>query len=138
MFDIISTAVGIGGTILGGLGARSEAKAEQRQAEKNAYIGRTRAIQTDTVARQNLASDLGSARAVFGANQQGMNVSVLEVLGDIRRQSERERRISVAGEMSRAADFRTAASNAGTRGRYALLGAGARAAPDLYDLYQMF
>ena len=39
-----------GSSVLGGLGARADAKAQQKQAEINAYIGKTRAIQTDTAA----------------------------------------------------------------------------------------
>ena len=137
MGDPVTTSLALSGgkSIFEGLAGRAAAKGEQARANANAYIGETRAIQTDTVSRENLESDLGSARAIFGANQQGANVSVLELLGEIRSRSARDRRINVGNERSRAADFRLQSRNARSRGNVATIGGFVRAAPDLYSLY---
>lgn len=132
------TAIALGaqavGGIAGGMAGRAEAEGERKRAEINAYIGRTRALQTDTVARQNMESELGSFRAAFG----GMtpNVGALELLNEIRDMRGRERRIEVGNRMSEAADWRMQAANAGVRGRAAMIGGFMKAGPSLFDLAQ--
>ena len=130
-------ALTAGKSVIGGAAASAEARGERQRAKINAEIARTRAIQTDTVERQNLESELGTARAAFGANEQRMNVGVLEVLNDIRTVRGRERRISVENENTRAADFRTQARNFSSKSRFAMNYGLIKAAPSIYDLTQV-
>jgi len=119
-----------------GLAAFSQARSEKQRAEVNAYIGRTRAIQTDTAARANLDDELGNFRAVAAAQGGGMNVGVLEMMQELRNVRERERRIGSGNRMSEARDWDARARNAGRAGTAALLSGAVGAAPSLFDLYE--
>lgn len=122
--------------IAGGLAAFSKAKAEDKNAKINSFIGRTRAIQTDTVARENLSDELGSARAVFGANSQAPGVGTLEIMQDMRKTRDRERRIEFGNRMMESADFRRRGAAARSAGVGALFTGAARAGPSIFDLVE--
>lgn len=135
--DPISGALALkaGGAIASGVSAFGQAQAEKKQASINAFIGRTRAIQTDTDARQGLESELGQMRNVFGANQQKAGVGTLDMVNELRETRNRERRVNVGNRNAEAASARMQASAAGSRGVSALIGGGIKAGPSLFDLY---
>lgn len=138
MADPVSAGLILGAATSGaqGLAGYSQAKGEQERAEINAYIGRTRALQTDTTSRQTLEDDLGSLRAALGANQQRPGVGTLEVMRELREVKNRDRRINVGNQRAAAADWRLAGANAGAKATGALVGGALGAGGDLYDLYQ--
>lgn len=119
--------------LFSGLAARGQARAEQRQAQVNAYIGRTRAIQTDTVAKANMDSELGSFRAASVAMGRP-GVGVLDMMREITDIRERERRIEVGNRMQESRDFAQESRNARARGRTAMAGGLLQAAPSIFDL----
>lgn len=125
-----------GGALAGGALAYSSAKGQQEQAKVNAYIGRTRALQTDTVERQNLESDLGTLRTSLAANEMRPGVGTLEVVNALRKVKDRERRINVGNRMAEAADWRMRAGNAGSAATGGLFSGFINAGPSLFDLYQ--
>lgn len=124
-------------SIAGGFAAASEAAGEKQRAENNAYVGRTRAMQSDVNARTDLSSELGTLRSTLAANGQGMNVGSMEVMKDLRGVRSRERRIEFGNQMQQAADWRMDAKNAGAKRTGALLGGFINAGPDMLDLYQL-
>ena len=142
MGDLNDLFGGEGGTfsdffrsIFGGMAGAAEAKAEKKRAEVNAYIGKTRAIQTDTASRENLNDELATMRATFAANSQRPGVGTLEMFSELRRVRNRERRIEVGNRMSEAADWKMAAKNAKAKASGAMLGGIIGAGPSLFDLY---
>lgn len=137
MTPAIALGLQAGTSIAGGLAGQAQAQGEQQRANINAYIARTRAMQTDTVARQGMESELGAARAALGANEQRTSVPVLELLNEIRTTRERERRITTGNENTRAADYRLQGRNAAARGTASMLSGFARAGPSLFDLSQL-
>lgn len=126
-----------GGQILGGLGAARDAKAQKQQAEINAYIGRTRAIQTDVAARESLAGELANFRTVMATNAQRPSVGTYEIMQDLRDVRGRERRVEVANRNQESAAYRMQAKAYGATARLAPLLGLAKAASPLYDLYQL-
>ena len=131
-----SLALKAGSAALGGVSMLSKAKAEKDQAERNAFIGRTRAMQTDTSARQGLSSELANMRAVRSANGQRPGVSTFEIAKDLRSVRNRERRISFGNEMNRAYDFKQSGRNAMSRGRAGFALGMLEAGPSIFDIYQ--
>jgi len=125
------------GPIMGAMGARQQAKAQQDADNRNAFIARTRAIQTDIGARQGLESELGSMRAALGANGQPMNAGTFELFQDFRKTRDRERSIEFGNRMMEAADFRTKARNSGQMAKMALPVGLAKAGQPLFDLYEL-
>lgn len=123
--------------ILGGLAASSAAKGEKMRADNNAFIGKTRAIQTNASAREGLNSELGTLRATLAANGQRPGVGTDVIFSELRRVSNRDRRVEFANEMAGAADWRMAGQNAAAKGRGDLLGGLVQAGPSLLDLYQL-
>lgn len=119
-----------------GLAGRAQAKGEEMRARANAEIGRTRAAQTDTTARQDLNSELATLRTTLATNAQPMNTGTAAIFNELRRTRSRERRITTGNEMRGAADWSMAASNARAGGRNALLGGFIQAAPSMFDLAQ--
>ncbi len=122
--------------IFQGLTGRAEAKGEQRRAAANAEVGRTRANQTDTTAREGLNSELATLRTTLAGNGQPMNTGTAAIFSELRRVRGRERRIETGARNQEAADWSMAARNAGATGRNALLGGFIKAAPNMFDLYQ--
>lgn len=129
-------AQGVSG-VAGGVAAYSSAKGQKEQAERNAYVGRTRALQTDVSARQGLESELATMRSVMGVNGQKQNVGTAAISDELRNTRGRERRIEFGNRNTEAADFRTQAANAGSAARSGLLGGLLKAGPSLFDLYQL-
>lgn len=124
------------GPVASGIAGFQRAQAEKQNAKINAFIGRTRAIQTDTVARQDLSDDLGSIRAVMGANGQTPGVGTFEVMQELRGIRDRERRVEVGSRMAESFDFGRQARNAGRAGIGALFGGMVRAGPSIFDYAQ--
>jgi len=131
----LAMALQAGSAVLGGIGAYQSAQATKKQAEINADIGRTRAAQTDTAAREGLNSEIASMRAAFAAGGQKANVGTGEVMNELRRVRGKERRVEFGNRMQEAAGFRTAAQNAGSQAKFGLLGGLVKAGPSLFDLY---
>lgn len=127
--------LGAAGSVFQGVSGYQQAKGEKQRAETNAYIGRTRAIQTNVQAREGLNSELGTLRATFAANGQRPGVGTDVIFNELRRTSNRDRRIEFGNEMAGVADQKMAAANAGAAGRGALLGGIIKAGPDLFDIY---
>lgn len=125
-----------GSSIFGGLAGAAEAKGEKQRAETNAYIGRTRAIQTDTEARQGLNDELASMRATFAANSQKPGVGTLAIFNELRKQRGRERRIEVGNRMAEVADWKMAGKNAQAKASASVMGGIIGAGPSMFDLYQ--
>lgn len=113
-----------------------QAKGEQERAKVNSYIGKTRAIQTDTASRQGLNDEMGEIRNVLGANGQPQGVGTMEVMDELRRTRDRERRINVGNRMSEAADWRLQGKNAGMKAFGSLAGGLIRSGPSLFDYYE--
>lgn len=117
--------------------AKKAGRAEKAQADKNAYIGETRALQTEAAARENLGSELSSARTVFAANGQRPTSATFDILQEIRSVRDRERRIAVSNELQGADDYRAAGENAMTRARAKAIGGYTQAAGSIFDLAQI-
>ena len=132
----ISLIASAGSAIAGGMANKAAAEGEKKRAEINSFVGRTRALQTDTTSRQGLESELGSMRAVMGANGQTPGVGTLEMVQELRNTRDRERRINVGSKMTEAADWRMAGKNADTRGNNAMMSGLIKAGPSLFDLHQ--
>ncbi|GLO70347.1 hypothetical protein VWZ88_12505 [Phaeobacter sp. JH20_36] len=118
-----------------GIAGYQQAKGEQEHARINSYIGRTRALQEDTGHREGLDGELGSMRATFGANQQRPNVGTLEVVNELRRVRDSERRVGVGNRNSEAADWSLRGRNAGSAARASLWKGGFKAGGSLFDLH---
>lgn len=125
------------GTVFSGASALSAAKAEKQKSEINAYIGRTRAMESDTVAREGLTSELGSMRSALAANGQRPNVGTFAAMRELRQTRNRERRIEFGNDMQTVADFRTRGRNAMSAGRAKFASSILSAGPSLFDLYEM-
>jgi ribosomal protein L29 len=138
MGEPVSTALLLkgAGAAFSGLAGYGEAQGVKNQAEINSFIGKTRAIQTDTANREGLNDELATLRATLAANGQPQNVGTGEITSELRKIRGRERRVEVANRNQESADFRMQAANAGAAGTGALLGGLIKAGPDLYDLYQ--
>lgn len=121
--------------LLEGMAGRKKAQGEKQRAENNAYIGRTRAIQTDTASRQDLNSELATLRTTLATNQQRPGVGTFEVMKELRDVRSRERRVAYGNEMQGVYDSRMQARNAEAEGRAAMIGGFAKAAGPAYDLY---
>ncbi len=137
MTPAVALGLGAASSFTQGLAGAAAASGEQQRANINSYIARTRAVQTDTVSRQEMESELGTTRAALGANGQGLNVPVLQLLRDIRTTRERERRIQTNNQNTQAADYRLQGRNASARGSAAVVGGLVRAGPSLFDLAQL-
>lgn len=124
-----------GSAVAGGIAGFGQAQAQKKQAEINAFIGRTRALQTDADARRGLDSELGSMRNVMGANQQSPGVGTFEVMQELRETRNRERRVNVGNRNAEAAGYRMKAKAAGQAGIHSLIGGGLKAGPSLFNLY---
>lgn len=120
--------------VAGGLAGLGQAKAEQKQAQINNFIGRTRAIQTGADATRGLNSELGQMRNVMGANQQAPGVGTFEVMNELRETRNRERNINVGNRNSEAAAYQMQGKAAGQRGFSALTSGLLRSGPSLFRL----
>lgn len=125
----------IAGAGFGALGSLAAGKAEKAQAERNAYIGRTRAIQTDTDARAGLNDELATMRATLAGN--GQVGGAMEIMRALRETRGRERRVEFGNRMQEASDWRMQGKNAMSSARSAAFGHVLKGAPSLFDLYQL-
>ncbi len=133
---MLATGLSAAGTVFTGVQAMNDAKAQKQQAEINSFIGKTRAIQTDTQAREGLNMELAEMRAaVATAGEAGSGTGTLTMYNALKAQRERERRIGVGNEMQVSADYRNQAASINP-GMY-LLGGALKAAPSIYDMYQL-
>lgn len=121
--------------VASGIAAYSGAKAEQENAKINAFIGRTRATQTNVSAREGLESELGTLRATLAANGQRQTVGTGEVFNELRRVRGRDRRIEFGNRMQEASQYSAQAKAAGGAATQGLLGGFLKAAPSVFDLY---
>jgi hypothetical protein len=121
--------------IASGLSAYAGAKSQAEQAKVNAFIGRTRAIQTDVSAREGLESELGAMRAAFAANNQRQTVGTSEVFSELRRVRARDRRVEFGNRMQEASAYKMQASAARSEAGMGLLGGFMKAAPSVFDIY---
>lgn len=124
--------------LLQGLSGFSAAQAERQQSENNAYIGRTRAIQSDTDARLQTEGEIGTLRAQLLANGGLPSVGTFDMFREVRDIRERERRINFGNRMQEVYDFETAGRNASRRGTVALGLGAARAAQPIFSLYDYY
>lgn len=120
---------------LGAMGTMQGAKAEKAQAERNAFIGRTRALQTDADARGGLSDELATMRATLASN--GQAGGAFELMRALRETRGRERRVEVGNRMQEASDWRMQGKNALAQGRAKAVGQLASAGPSMFDLYQL-
>lgn len=132
----LATGARLGGAGFGMAGALSQGKADKAQAERNAYIARTRAIQTDTAAREGLVDEMGAMRAVLATNGQQPQGAV-ELIRHLRQTREKERRVEFGNRMQEAADWRMQGKNAMSAGRSRALGSILTGAQSMFDLYQI-
>lgn len=134
---MLATAIQAGGAVASGLAAHGQAKAEEERGRINAYIGKTRAIQTATTNVEALNSELGTLRATLAQNNQGMNAGTMPFFNELARTRLREGRIKRNNELAGAEDARMGAEAAGQRAAWApIIGIG-KAAPSLYDMWQL-
>ena len=124
-------------SVAGGMAGRASAKAQAQQAEINAYIGKTRAIQTDTAARENLSAELANFRTVMATNAQKPGVGTFEVMQELRDVRNRERRVDVANRNQESSAYRMQGQAYRAQGRAAMIGGIVGAAPSMFDLYQL-
>ena len=139
MGDPVTLALGskAAGSIFEGLAGGAQARAEQKQAKINAYIGRTRALQTDAAAREGMNSELASMRAAFASAGEPLNVGTAAIMDELRRVRGNERRTAVANENQTAGDWNRYAASAGQKAKASVLGGFIGAGPSMFDLWQV-
>lgn len=133
----LTTLIGAGSAVASGVSAYAAGKADEEANRINAYIGRTRAMQTDATARENLDTELGTLRATFAANGQRPTVGTAEIFNELRRVRSRDRRIEFGNRMQEASAYNIAANNARSSARAGLWGGMAKAAPSVMDYLEM-
>lgn len=120
---------------LGAVGTMQGAKADKAQAERNAFIGRTRALQTDAAAREGMNDELATMRATLAAN--GQPGGAMEIMRALRDTRGRERQVEYGNRMQEASDWRMQGRNALAGGRSKAAGQLFSAGPSIFDLYQL-
>jgi hypothetical protein len=85
-------------SVLSGMLAMQQAKAERAQAERNAFFGETRARQTAAGTGDQLNSEMAPFRATFAANRQGLNGGTMPAIREMSRTMGRDARVGVAHE----------------------------------------
>lgn len=134
---LIATGLQAGTSILGGMAGKAEAQGEVQRANTNAYIARTRAIQTGAAATADLNDEMATMRATMASNGEIPGVGSFEIMRKLGETRLRERRIAVGNEKQVARDWDTQAKNSKAKGNAALaLGIGGAAQP-MFDLYQL-
>lgn len=121
------------GPIFGAFSSMQQASSMRQQEKINAEIGRIRADQTDTVARQGLEDEISSFRSAFSANDAGSSVATLGILNEVRKVRERDRRINLGN--ARQQQYSASARARSYRPGIALGRGLARAAPSIFELY---
>lgn len=134
---VLTTALPAISAVAGGLATNAQAKSAEEQNKINAYIGRTRAIQTDVAARENLSAELGSLRNAFASSGQRPTVGTEAIFSELRRVRSRDRRIEFGNRMQEASSYAMAAKSARADGRAGLIGGFIKAAPSVFDVLEM-
>lgn len=137
MMTAAMLVAGAAGSIAEGQAKKAEADDQARQADINAYIGKTRAIQTDVDARRGLESELSTMRATFASNNQRPNSATAMMMGELRTARNDERRINVANANQVAGDYMTSADNNRKAGRRAATIGFVRAVPNMFSLIDL-
>lgn len=137
ILPMLGAGMQVVGGIAGAKASRDAAAGEKALADKNAYIGHTRALQTSATASLDLESELSSARAAFAANDERKTSATFDILQGIRDVRERQRVIAVDNEYQRASDYTMQGKNAQARGRAGAIRGYAKAAGSIFDLAQM-
>jgi len=127
-----------GSSLLQGKAGRAQAMAEKQRADNNAFIGRTRAIQTDTAARTSLDGEIANMQTVLATNQQKSGVGTFEMMRELRDVRSRERRVAFSNEMAGVYDQQAASRNALAEGRASSLSGLVGAAGPSSELYGMW
>ncbi|MDB6151470.1 MAG: hypothetical protein JWQ44_2918 [Chthoniobacter sp.] len=137
MGDPVTTALVMqGGTaIMGGMAGNAQAQGEKQRAEANAYIGKTRAINTTASSAESLNDELATLRATFAANGQRPSVGNNAIFDKLYQVRSREGRIAAGNDMSASYDWQRQAQNAGRAGFGSIVGGFGQAAPSIFDLY---
>lgn len=135
MGDPVTMALGAQaiGKIAGGVGDYQNAKLQKQQAEDNAYIGRTRAMQTDAISRETLNRDLGSIRAGLASSGQGVNLGSGALMDAYRTASSQQRAISYGNAMTQSYQYQQQAN--GIHPGLSLISGFAGAAPSMFSLF---
>lgn len=115
------TALKGGSGVLDGLASYSQAMGEKQRAEANAYIGKTRAINTTASSAESLNSELATLRATFAANGQRPSVGNNTIFDELLRVRGREGRIAYGNDMAQVYDANRQASSAQSAANGALL-----------------
>jgi hypothetical protein len=136
-FTTLALSANAGKSIFEGLAGGAQARAEQKQAKINAYIGRTRALQTDAAAREGMNSELASMRAAFASAGEPLNVGTAAIMDELRRVRGNERRTAVANENQTAGDWNRYAASAGQKAKASVLGGFIGAGSSMFDLWQV-
>lgn len=137
LFTAAALAAQAGSSIAEGQAKKAEAEDQARQADINAYIGKTRAIQTDVDARRGLESELSTMRATFASNNQRPNSATASMMGELRTARNDERRINVANANQVAGDYMTSADNSRKAGRRAATIGFVRAASNMFSMIDL-
>lgn len=98
-------------------------RSQAENAERNRRVGRMRADQVDTVLRNDLASTIGTIRAIAASSGAPVNSPAIEAF--IRGEeaaSDRDRRIAVSNEILQAEQFGIDAASYRRAARFSLLG----------------
>lgn len=132
-----ATLLQAGSALAGGISALGQAQGEKQRAKNNAFIGRTRAMQTDVNARQGLESEMATLRATFAANGQRPSVGTNEIMNELRTVRARDRRVEFGNEMATAADYRIQAANAGRAGVAGFVSILPQVGQSLFDYQQL-
>lgn len=91
-------------SVLSGVSAMQQAKAERAKAERNAFFGETRARQTAVGIGDQLNSEM-STKATVAANRQDLNGGTMPAIREMSRTMGRDARVGVAHERQGAADW---------------------------------
>ena len=141
MGDPVTTAAlasKAGGSIFEGLAGGAQARAEKKQAQINAYIGKTRALQTDAAAREGMNSELATMRTAFASAGEPLNLGTSAIMNELRRVRGNERRTAVANEYQSVGDWKRYGASAGQKGAASVLGGFIGAGPSMFDLSQLY
>ena len=122
-------------SVLGGMSSMSAARSERDQANRNAFIGETRAQQTAAEIMATAAEEMSTMRATMAANGQ---TGGAEFWREAFRNRRRDARISVQNERDTAEGYRAQGRVAMARGRADMIRGFAGAVDPAYGLYQHY
>ncbi len=114
MADPISalTILKVGTGVAGVFASASQSMAAEAQADLQAKLAETQALQRDTLAREELLRSESAVRAARGANGlSAVSPNAGLLFSERRDQSDRDRLVARADDQQRAANYRLAASN---------------------------